>query len=50
MVSQTAVETKGLEWAQRNPVGTGPFEYVKLVIEETLEYKRFDGYWQEGKP
>ncbi len=49
MVSPTAVEAKGADFAF-NPVGTGPFEFVRYLPGDRLELKRFDGYWQAGKP
>jgi peptide/nickel transport system substrate-binding protein len=50
MVSPTAFKTKGIEWARWNPVGTGPFEFVSFERDVRTKYKRFDGYWQKGKP
>ena len=49
-VSPTAFKTKGIEWARWNPVGTGPYEFVSFERDVRLKYKRFDGYWQKGKP
>ena len=49
-VSPTAFKTKGIEWARWNPVGTGPFEFVSFERDVRTKYKRFDGYWQKGKP
>jgi len=50
MISPTAYEKNGEEWARTNPVGTGPFQIEEYVIGEKLVYKRFDDYWNEGKP
>jgi peptide/nickel transport system substrate-binding protein len=50
MVSPTSWEANGEDWASSHPVGTGPFEFVDWVRGSSLTYKKFDGYWQEGKP
>ena len=50
MVSPSAWEANGAEWAEMNPVGTGPFEFVSWNPETSMVFKKFDGYWQEGKP
>ena len=49
-VSPTAFKTKGIEWARWNPVGTGPFQFVSFERDVDAKYKKFDGYWQKGKP
>ena len=38
------------EWVQNNPVGTGPFQFVSRQRDVKQVYKKFDGYWQKGKP
>ncbi len=48
--SQKAFEDHGLEWCINNVVGTGPFEMVEYEVDSHLTFKRFDNYWQEGKP
>jgi peptide/nickel transport system substrate-binding protein len=35
---------KGFESAKSNPVGTGPFKFVKWVRGDRVEMERFDGY------
>jgi ABC-type transport system substrate-binding protein len=50
MVSRDAVERNGVEWAEKNPVGTGPFKFVSWERDVKQVYARFDDYWQEGKP
>jgi ABC-type transport system substrate-binding protein len=50
MVSPTAWEANGQDWASSHPVGTGPFEFVDWVRGSSMTYEKFDGYWQEGKP
>ena len=37
-------------WCQNNPVGTGPFKFVSWTKTSKIVYKKFDGYWQKGKP
>jgi ABC-type transport system substrate-binding protein len=50
MVSPTAVETNGVEWAKKHPVGTGPFKFSSYEADVSVKYVRFDDYWQEGLP
>ncbi|MBI4296626.1 MAG: hypothetical protein HY667_05875 [Chloroflexi bacterium] len=48
--SPTAAETRGLEWAKLNPVGTGPFKFISFQPNVSLVYERFDAYWDKDKP
>jgi peptide/nickel transport system substrate-binding protein len=50
MISPTAFNKNGEEWAARNPVGTGPFQFVSWEKDVKTVYKKFDNYWQKGKP
>jgi len=50
MISPTAFKTKGKAWANWNPVGTGPFQFVSFERDVTTKYKKFNDYWQKGKP
>lgn len=51
MISPTAFQKNGgKDWAQKNPIGTGPFQFVSWDRDVSLKYKKFDGYWQKGKP
>jgi peptide/nickel transport system substrate-binding protein len=50
MISRQSFEKNGgIEWASRNPVGTGPFQFVSVTKDVSMIWKRFDGYWG-GKP
>jgi peptide/nickel transport system substrate-binding protein len=50
IISPTAVEQNGLDWARNNPVGTGPFKFVEYERDARLVFERNDDYWEEGKP
>ncbi len=51
MISQASFEKNGgAAWAEKNPVGTGPFKLVSWQRDVKQVYTRFDGYWQKGKP
>jgi len=50
MISKAAFEKNGGEdWSAKNPVGTGPFQFVSSTKDVSVVWKRFDGYWA-GKP
>jgi len=34
----------------RKPIGTGPFEFVEWKTDDHLALRRFDRYWEQGKP
>jgi ABC-type dipeptide transport system, periplasmic component len=50
IISPAAYEKNGKDWAAKNPVGTGPFVIDSFEQDVVIKYKKFDGYWQEGKP
>ena len=50
MISPTAFQKNGKDWAINNPVGTGPFKIASWQRDVKVRYEKFDGYWQEGKP
>ncbi len=50
MVSPTAVEANGADWAAANPVGTGPFVFEKWERDVGVYYNKNTNYWQEGRP
>jgi len=49
MISPAAFNSNGKAWCEKNPVGTGPFQFVSWQKEVAIKWKRFDGYW-DGKP
>jgi peptide/nickel transport system substrate-binding protein len=36
--------------AQVHVVGTGPFTFTSWSMDQWAKYKKWDGYWQKGKP
>jgi peptide/nickel transport system substrate-binding protein len=50
MISPTAFQAHDKEWAEQNPVGTGPFKFVSWERDVSIEYERNADYWQAGKP
>ena len=50
MMSPTSMETHDEAWNLNHPVGTGPFKLVSYQRNVSLKYKKFDSYWQKGKP
>jgi peptide/nickel transport system substrate-binding protein len=48
-ISPTAYEQNGKKWAEKNPVGTGPFKLVSLEADVGWSYVRNDDWWG-GKP
>lgn len=50
MISPAAYKKNGEEWCMSNLVGTGPFQFVSWNKDVSAKYKKFVGYWQQGKP
>ncbi len=48
IVNKKAIE--GSKNPARNPVGTGPFQFVEWVQGDHVTLKRFDKYFEAGKP
>ena len=50
IASPTAFEEQGDNDFERNPVGTGPFQFVDWKPNDSITIEKFDGYWQDGLP
>ncbi len=50
MESPTALKTHDQDWFSTNMVGTGPFEFVSYNRDVSLVFKKFNSYWDPGKP
>jgi peptide/nickel transport system substrate-binding protein len=50
VISKVAFEKNGLDWCRKNPVGTGPFKFVKYDQDTLLVGEKFKDYWDTGKP
>ncbi len=50
IVSPTAFQKNGKDWAQSNPVGTGPFKFASFQRDVALTFTKNENYWQAGKP
>lgn len=46
IVSPTAVKKYGADF-NNNPVGTGPYKFVKWTKGQSVDLEAFDGYWGE---
>ena len=47
IVNKKAIEARD---PARNPVGTGPFQFVEWVQGDHISLKKFDGYFRQGRP
>jgi len=50
VVSKKAFSEIGPEKFLRNPVGTGPFEFVRWISGSEVEIKKFNNYYRKGFP
>ncbi len=50
VISPTACKNNGVDLCANHPVGTGPFQFVSWEKDVRTVYKKFNGYWQKGKP
>lgn len=49
MYSPDAFEKNGLEWAAKNPVGTGAFKFDHLTFDSEMVYVKNEDYWGVDK-
>ena len=45
MISPTAFQKNGIDWARKNPVGTGPFKLVSFASDTSFKTVRNPDYW-----
>ncbi len=50
MISPTAFQTNGIDWIRTHMVGTGPFVQTDYQRDVSLTTKRYNDYWDTGKP
>jgi peptide/nickel transport system substrate-binding protein len=50
MISPTAFNKNGMEWARSNPVGTGAYKLDTFERGSKLRYVKWDGYRTKGLP
>jgi ABC-type transport system substrate-binding protein len=50
MESPKALDEHPKEWFLQNTVGTGPFQISEYVRDIKIDYKKYAGYWLQGKP
>jgi peptide/nickel transport system substrate-binding protein len=50
IVCKKAFEKKGPEVFNRDPVGTGPYEFGEWIAGDRIVLRKFEGYWDKGKP
>ncbi|MFD0825059.1 ABC transporter substrate-binding protein [Neobacillus sp. M.A.Huq-85] len=50
MISPTAYEKNGKDWAASHPVGTGAFAFDSWQRGVSIKYKKNENYWQKGLP
>jgi peptide/nickel transport system substrate-binding protein len=50
MMSPQAFQKNGKEWAEKNPIGTGPFKFASWERDVSIKYQKNPDYWQKGKP
>jgi peptide/nickel transport system substrate-binding protein len=50
LINMSIVENGSGDKNRTNPVGTGPFSFVKLVPNQELDLKKNPNYWRAGLP
>jgi ABC-type transport system substrate-binding protein len=50
VISPTEFAKFGLDYMRKNPIGTGPFKFVKYDQDTLLVGEKFKDYWDTGKP
>jgi peptide/nickel transport system substrate-binding protein len=50
MVSVTAIEKNGVEWARLNGYGTGPFKLASFERDNYIIFEKNTNYWRTGRP
>jgi ABC-type transport system substrate-binding protein len=50
MISPTAFEKNGAEWAENNPVGTGAFKMIEYKRNVAVKYEKNKDYFEAGLP
>jgi peptide/nickel transport system substrate-binding protein len=50
MVSPTAVQKNGVDWATTHPVGTGPYILKSFEPNSSITYTKNPNYWNKGLP
>ena len=47
MLSQDYMDAVGIEGYSDHPIGTGPFRFVELVIDQHISYERVEDHWRQ---
>ena len=50
MMSKAAFDKNGIDWMRQNPVGCGPFKFVKYENSASLQLVKFQDYWNKPYP
>lgn len=50
IVSKSYYDRVGEDGSLNNPVGTGPYKFVRYVPGQYVDLERFEGYWGEKPP
>ncbi len=47
MLSKDYMDAVGIEGYQAHPIGTGPFRFIELKIDEHISYERVEDHWRK---